>query len=260
MVTLGEYPSCTACWVSEKAPEISACEATTAAAVAMHDHRVECPRRVPAHRRVVQCVGMLQQQRRLPEVVEQQCGQRHGEPGEADRAAAEVTHVGVQRLAARHHQHHRSEDEEAGEAVVAEEAHRMDRVHGRKDGRIRGKPAHPEQRNAHEPDHHDRPEDVTHARGAASAAPGTAAAGSPPTGTGPTLSKMLVATVRPSTAPSTEMAGVMMPSPYSSAAPNRPAPMRITRAAWCSPFHVAGPGPAAPGCRPRHGCRPAART
>ena len=34
MVTLGEYPSCTACWVSENAPEMSACYATMAAAVA----------------------------------------------------------------------------------------------------------------------------------------------------------------------------------------------------------------------------------
>ena len=35
MVTRGQYPSCTACRVSENAPEISAWDATTAAAVAM---------------------------------------------------------------------------------------------------------------------------------------------------------------------------------------------------------------------------------
>ena len=35
MVTRGLYPSCTACRVSENAPEISACDATTAAAVAI---------------------------------------------------------------------------------------------------------------------------------------------------------------------------------------------------------------------------------
>jgi hypothetical protein len=35
MVTRGQYPSCTACWVSEYAPEMSACEATTVAKVAM---------------------------------------------------------------------------------------------------------------------------------------------------------------------------------------------------------------------------------
>jgi hypothetical protein len=34
MVTRGQYPSCTACWVSEYAPEMSACEATTVATVA----------------------------------------------------------------------------------------------------------------------------------------------------------------------------------------------------------------------------------
>ena len=35
MVTRGLYPSCTACCVSENAPEMSACEATTAADVAI---------------------------------------------------------------------------------------------------------------------------------------------------------------------------------------------------------------------------------
>ena len=35
MVTRGLYPSWTACRVSENAPEISACDATTAAAVAI---------------------------------------------------------------------------------------------------------------------------------------------------------------------------------------------------------------------------------
>ena len=35
MATRGTKPSCTACCVSEKAPEMSACDATTVAAVAM---------------------------------------------------------------------------------------------------------------------------------------------------------------------------------------------------------------------------------
>jgi hypothetical protein len=39
-----------------------------------------------------------------------------------------------------------------------------------------------------------------------------------------------VATARPSIAPSTEMAGVMMPSPYSSADPNNPAVTSSQRA------------------------------
>jgi hypothetical protein len=35
MVTRGKKPSCTACCVSEKAPEMSACDATTVALVAI---------------------------------------------------------------------------------------------------------------------------------------------------------------------------------------------------------------------------------
>ena len=34
IVMRGEKPSCTACWVSEKAPEMSACDATIVAIVA----------------------------------------------------------------------------------------------------------------------------------------------------------------------------------------------------------------------------------
>src|SRR5882724_2881667 len=43
------------------------------------------------------------------------------EPGQADRAPPEVPHIGVQRLAAGDHQHHRAEDQEAGHPVSAEE-------------------------------------------------------------------------------------------------------------------------------------------
>ena len=54
-----------------------------------------------------------------------------------------------------------------------------------------------------------------------------------------------VATAMPSTAPSTEIAGVITPSPYSSAAPNRPSPTSSRRAP--TPLRAAGAaGPAGP--------------
>ena len=44
-VSRGEYPSCMAWCVSENAPEMSACDAITAAAVARIEHRVDAARR-----------------------------------------------------------------------------------------------------------------------------------------------------------------------------------------------------------------------
>ena len=205
---------------------MSACDATTAAAVAMHDHGIERPRRHQRVEGVVQRLGVMQQPRRLAEVVEQQCRQRHGEPREADRPAAEVPHVGVQRLAARHHQHHRAR------GSGSRSARRRGRSGWRGSGLmaastdgIRSEAAHARAarcRRTRSPSPDRTPRRRAPCR---CAAPGRAPAGSPPTRYGTQPSKMLVATVRPSTAPSTEMAGVMMPSPYSSAAPNRPAPI-----------------------------------
>ena len=99
--------------VSEKAPEISACDATMAAAVAMRDHRIECPPRHQGIERVADGGRVGHQQRALSEVVEHQRRQDDREPGEADRPRAEVPHVGIQRLATRHDEHDRAEDEEA---------------------------------------------------------------------------------------------------------------------------------------------------
>jgi hypothetical protein len=62
--------------------------------------------------------GARQEQRALAEVVEQEARQHDHVPGPADRAAAEVAHVGVQRLAAGDDQEHRAEQQEAVPAVV----------------------------------------------------------------------------------------------------------------------------------------------
>ena len=53
-----------------------------------------------------------EQQRALAEVVEQQPGQDEAEPGEPDRQAAEMAHVGVERLGAGDREHDRAERDE----------------------------------------------------------------------------------------------------------------------------------------------------
>ncbi len=64
--------------------------------------------------------GCSSEQRALAEVVEQQRRQHDREPGDPDRAGAEVSHVGIERLAAGHHQEHRPENQNAAPAVAQE--------------------------------------------------------------------------------------------------------------------------------------------
>ena len=66
-------------------------------------------------------LGVGDDHRALPEVVEQQSRKHDDEPGEADRAPAEMTHVGVQRFAAGHDQEHAAENQESEPPVAREE-------------------------------------------------------------------------------------------------------------------------------------------
>ena len=54
-------------------------------------------------------VGIVEQQRALTEIVQQQRRLDEAEPGEADRQLAEMAHVGVERLGAGGGQEHRSQ-------------------------------------------------------------------------------------------------------------------------------------------------------
>ncbi len=77
-----------------------------------------------------------------------------------------MSHVGVERFAPGHHQEHRSQDEEAVPAVVAEERDRVERVYRRKHSRVRSDRDDAQDREGREPQHHDRAEDRAHAGGA----------------------------------------------------------------------------------------------
>ena len=122
----GRKPRFSACMVSEKAPEISACEAMMVAAVASTTKRQQRPRRGQHVERVLRRLGVAQHERSLAEVVEQQ-GRQHIEvPGQADGLGAEMAHVGVERLAARHHQEDRAQHEEAVPAVVGRRSRAID--------------------------------------------------------------------------------------------------------------------------------------
>ncbi len=102
--------------------------------------------------------GVLQQQRALPQVVQDQRRQHETEPGQADRFAAEVAHVGIERLAAGHGQHHRAEHDEAMGAVQPEEANPVPGIERLPHFRRMHDPGHAEYRDGHEPDDDDRAE------------------------------------------------------------------------------------------------------
>ena len=70
------------------------------------------------------------QQRALAEVIQQQRRHHDREPDEADRPAAEVPEVDVERFAAGDDQDDRAEDEIAGPAVRGEEPHGVDGLIG----------------------------------------------------------------------------------------------------------------------------------
>ena len=103
---------------------------------------------------------MREQQRALAEVVEQQRREHEREPGEPDRPAAEVAHVGVERLAAGDHEHDRAEDQEPVRPVArGRSAPRSHGLTAREHRRAARDPGEPERGDADEPEQHDGAED-----------------------------------------------------------------------------------------------------
>ena len=118
----GNWPSCTACWVIEKTPEITAWLAMMAAKVASITMRIMRPMRHDGEEGDAGLVGIAQQRRALAEIIQQQRRQRDEEPGIADRLFAEMAHVGIKRLAAGHRQHHRAQRHEGDPGRVHEQS------------------------------------------------------------------------------------------------------------------------------------------
>ena len=97
----GMRPSWTACWVSEKAPVMTAWLAMMVAMVASRMKGNEDRLRHHQEERVFQRLGARKHQRPLAEVVQRQGWEHQHQPGELDRSPAEVAHVGVKRFGRR---------------------------------------------------------------------------------------------------------------------------------------------------------------
>ncbi|MCY1413596.1 hypothetical protein D9M71_290290 [compost metagenome] len=118
----------------------------------------------PARRQQVEGVtcggGGGEDRRALAEVVQHQARQDQEEPGAGDGLAAEVAHVGVQRLGTGQRQHHRAENGHAHAGVDHEEVHRPGRVERLEHFRALRDAMHPQRAQHHEPGDHDRAEQL----------------------------------------------------------------------------------------------------
>ncbi len=111
--------------------------------------------------------GVAQDQGTLAEIVEHQGGQDQAQPGDADRLAAEMAHVGIERLGAGDRQHDRTQRHEGLPAGDIEQAQGPARVHGREHRRVQDDLHGAQDGQGGEPDQHDRAEQGADAGGAA---------------------------------------------------------------------------------------------
>ena len=121
-------------------------------------HRDQRPVRRQQVERVADCAGSAQDQRALPEVVEDASGEDQEQPRPGDRPAAEVPHVRVQGLGAGDGQHHRRQREERRAEVAEQEFKRVRGEQRLQDGRVADHAADAQGADHREPDGHHRPE------------------------------------------------------------------------------------------------------
>ena len=134
------------------------------------DQRVQRPIGGEQVERIVERVGLRDQQRALPEIVERQRRKYEAEPRDADRRLAEVPHVGIERFGAGERQQHRPKHDERRHAMLGQEAKSVEGIERAQDLRMHGDPVQSEHCDGNKPEHRDRPEQCTHYRRALSAA------------------------------------------------------------------------------------------
>ena len=105
--------------------------------------------------------------RALAKVVQQQGRQHQAEPGIANRLAAKVAHIGVQRLGAGQRQHHRAQRQQAGPAMVGQKAQAQHRIDRLQHGRLFADAQHAQRAQGEKPQPHDRAKKRPHLGSAA---------------------------------------------------------------------------------------------
>ena len=120
-----------------------------------HDLRRHPVEGVLDHGRIGQ-IG--QHQRTLAEIIDQQRRQHEEEPPGLDRFAAEMTEIGIKRLAAGDREKHRAQRHQSDGAVRQQELDAVPGIDRRQHRRIVADVNDAQHRNGCEPYHHDRPE------------------------------------------------------------------------------------------------------
>ena len=103
----------------------------------------------------------------MSEIIEDESGKHHGEPRQLDREAAEMAHIGVERLAAGDGERDSPEHDKAGGRSGDKDADCMRGVQCRKHTRGCGDLKHSDYRDDGEPQDHHRAEEAADAFGAA---------------------------------------------------------------------------------------------
>jgi hypothetical protein len=106
---------------------------------------------------------MAQQRRSLAEIVQHQRRQGDEQPGILDGAAAEMAHIGIQRLAARHRQHDSTQRNKGDPGRVQEHQKRVPGIDGGQDARSVEKRHKAESAQHGEPQQHDGTEQSSYA-------------------------------------------------------------------------------------------------
>ena len=129
--------------------------------------RHQRPIRRHHEKRVLHRRRVVQQQGTLAKVVERERRHDDGEPGDANRLLAEMTHVGVKRLAPCDAQHNSAQNDEGDVGVIPDESDCVMRAQGPQDFGMGQDLRHTQHRDAEKPDHRNRPKELANARGAA---------------------------------------------------------------------------------------------
>ena len=107
---------------------------------------------------------MRQHQGSLPEIIQQQARQHEIEPCRLDRLAAEVTEIGIERLATRHRQKHRAQNHQADHAMSQQKLDGEDGIHRMHDARVVTDMHQPHNAKRQKPDDHDGTKSAGHQR------------------------------------------------------------------------------------------------
>ena len=121
-------------------------------------HGIKRPRGVEQKKGIAHGLRRARQQRALPQIIQHQRGKHQAVPSQLDRRAAEMPHVGIQRLGASKGQQHGAQHHERRKAVLGDKPPRVLRMQRAQHLRMQGNLVYATRRQRGKPCQRDRPE------------------------------------------------------------------------------------------------------